>query len=160
MTKHRLPAAFCLAAILGMPLMAGAAQITFSVMESGTYNKAAEELAPAFKAHTGADLKIVAFPWAVLRQNNTTDLISGTGQYQVMSGGYYLADVYDYFQPLTPFIQKDDYAKGMIPGLMQPGHSEWSNGEQIGVPYGMPICAPSFHSECPGSINRGIMPRA
>jgi len=30
-----------------------------------------------------------------------------------MSGGYYLADVYPYFQPLTAEIKKDDYAKGM-----------------------------------------------
>jgi len=114
-----------------------AKELTFSVMESGTYNKAAEELAPAFKAQTGADLKVVAFPWAILRQNNTTDLLTGAGQYQVMSGGYYLADVYTYFRPLTSWITKDDYAKGMIPGLMQPGHSEWSDGQQIGIPYGV-----------------------
>ena len=54
-----------------------------------------------------------------------------------MSGGYYLADVYSYFQPLTEWIRKDDYARGMIPGLMQPSHSEWSDGQQIGVPYGV-----------------------
>jgi ABC-type glycerol-3-phosphate transport system substrate-binding protein len=114
-----------------------AQELTFSVMESGTYNKAAEQLAPAFKAQTGADLKVAAFPWAILRQNNTTDLVTGAGQYQVMSGGYYLADVYTYFQPLTAWIVKDGYAKGMIPGLMQPGHSEWSDGQQIGIPYGV-----------------------
>jgi len=114
-----------------------ASELTFSVMESGTYDKAAASLVPAFKAKTGADVKIAAFPWAVLRQNNTTDLVSGAGQYQVMSGGYYLADVYSYFAPLDDFIAKDHYANGMIPGLMSPGHSEWSDGKQIGIPYGV-----------------------
>jgi ABC-type glycerol-3-phosphate transport system substrate-binding protein len=123
--------------ILGGSLAACAEELTFSVMESGTYDKAAKEIADAFKAKTGNQVKISAFPWAVLRQNNTTDLISGTGQYQVMSGGYYLADVYSYFSPLTDFIKKDDYAKGMIPGLMEPGRSEWMDGQQIGIPYGI-----------------------
>jgi hypothetical protein len=116
---------------------ARAAEIGFSVMESGTYDKAAQEIAEAFKAKTGTDVKIAAFPWAVLRQNNTTDLISGTAQYDVMSGGYYLADVYPYFSPLTSFIKADDYGKGMIPGLMEPGRSEWVGNDQIGVPYGV-----------------------
>jgi len=99
----RLGAATALALMAGLSA-AAAEELTFSVMESGTYDKAAKEIAEAFKAKTGATVKIAAFPWATLRQNNTTDLISGTGQYQVMSGGYYLADVYPYFQPLTAEI--------------------------------------------------------
>ena len=126
-----------LATAILLPLSAQAAEINFSVMQSGTYDKAAAAIAQDFRAKTGATVNISAFPWAVLRQNNTTDLISGTDQYQVMSGGYYLADVYSYFQPLDDFIKKDDYAKGMIPGLMQPGHSEWFNDHQIGIPYGI-----------------------
>ena len=123
---------------LGMgAFVASAEELNFSVMESGTYDTAAKEISQAFKAKTGVDVKVAAFPWAVLRQNNTTDLISGTGQYQVMSGGYYLADVYSNFSPLTDFIKKDDYAKGMLPGLMQPGRSEWNEGQQIGIPFGI-----------------------
>jgi hypothetical protein len=53
-----------------------------------------------------------------------------------MSGGYYLADVFEYFQPLTDYIAASNYADGMIPGLMDPGRSEWYKGEQIGIPYG------------------------
>jgi len=124
-------------AILAAMGFAKADGLTFSVMESGTYDKAAIEIAKDFKAKTGADVKVAAFPWAVLRQNNTTDLISATGQYAVMSGGYYLADVYQYFAPLTDFIKKDNYAKGMIPGLMDRGRSEWVGNDQIGVPYGV-----------------------
>jgi ABC-type glycerol-3-phosphate transport system substrate-binding protein len=126
-----------LTAAMGAASLAQAEDLTFSVMQSGTYDKAASDIAAQFKQQTGIDVKISAFPWAVLRQNNTTDLISGTGRYDVMSGGYYLADVYTYFAPLTDYIKKDNYGKGMIPGLMEPGRSEYFNGEQIGIPYGV-----------------------
>lgn len=112
-------------------------QLTVSYMQSGTYDKAALELAERFEAETGIAVKVVAFPWAELRQNNTTDLLTGTGEYDVMSGGYYLADVYDYFLPLTDYIAASNYAEGMIPGLMEPGRSEWYKGQQIGIPYGI-----------------------
>jgi ABC-type glycerol-3-phosphate transport system substrate-binding protein len=126
-----------LGAVMVSAAVAGAAELNFSVMESGTYDKAANEVATQFKEKTGVDVKVSAFPWAVLRQNNTTDLISGTGQYDVMSGGYYLADVYGYFAPLSDYIAKDSYADGVIPGLMQPGRSEFSSGKQVGIPYGV-----------------------
>jgi ABC-type glycerol-3-phosphate transport system substrate-binding protein len=137
MRRRTLKSLLASSVLLAWGSMASAEEITFSVMESGTYDKAAKEIAEAFKAKTGNVVKVTAFPWAVLRQNNTTDLISGTGQYQVMSGGYYLADVYSYFAPLTDFIKKDNYAKEMIPGLMEPGRSEWMDGQQIGIPYGI-----------------------
>jgi multiple sugar transport system substrate-binding protein len=112
-------------------------ELTVTYMQSGTYDKAAEELATSFQAETGISVKVVSFPWADLRQNNTTDLLTGTGLYDVMSGGYYLADVYEYFAPLTDYIAASNYADGMIPGLMEPGRSEWYKGEQIGIPYGI-----------------------
>ena len=111
--------------------------ITASFMESGTYDVAAEALAGPFAEETGVAVDIVAFPWAVLRQNNTTDLLTGAGAYDVMSGGYYLADVFTYFEPLTSYLEASNYADGMIPGLMNPGSSEWFEGAQIGVPYGI-----------------------
>ncbi len=112
-------------------------QITVTYMESGTYNKAAEALAPQFEKDTGVKVKVVAFPWAVLRQNNTNDLLTGAGQYDAMSGGYYLSDVYDKFVPLDDYITKSNYADGMIPGLLEVGKSEWNKGKHIGVPYGI-----------------------
>lgn len=134
---RRLPGAVTFALAVSLTGPAGAKELAFSVMESGTYNKAAEALAPQFNKETGARLKVVAFPWAILRQNNTTALLTGTNQFQVMSGGYYLADVYGYFRPLTDYIKRDDYAQGMIAGLMSPGRSEWYDGQQIGIPYGV-----------------------
>lgn len=111
--------------------------ITVSYMESGTYDKAAEALASEFEKETGVKVSVAAFPWAVLRQNNTNDLLAGTALYDVMSGGYYLADVYDKFAPLGDLIAADKFGEGMIPGLMDPGRSEYFNGKQIGVPYGV-----------------------
>ncbi len=117
--------------------VASAEDIDFSVMESGTYDVAARQIADELAAAGGPKVAISAFPWAVLRQNNTTDLISGTHKYDVMSGGYYLADVYSYFQPVDDLIARDDYGKGMIPNLMSPGRSEFVDGKQIGIPYGI-----------------------
>jgi ABC-type glycerol-3-phosphate transport system substrate-binding protein len=131
---------FLAAGAVAVSLLAGratAAELNFSVMESGTYDKAAAEIAAEFKAKTGVEVKISAFPWAVLRQNNTTDLISGTNHYDVMSGGYYLSDVYSYFAPLDAYIAKDKYGDGIIPGLMSPGRSEYVDGKEIGIPYGV-----------------------
>jgi len=111
--------------------------VEFSVMESGTYDVAADQIAQELAAAGGPEIRISAFPWAVLRQNNTTDLISGTNRFDVMSGGYYLADIYSYFQPLGDLVARDDYGTGMIENLMSPGRSEYLGGQQIGIPYGI-----------------------
>jgi multiple sugar transport system substrate-binding protein len=124
-------------ALAAFAVPAAAQDISFSVMESGTYDVAAARIAADVAAAGGPRVTIAAFPWAVLRQNNRTDLISGTHQYDVMSGGYYLADVYSYFQPLDDLIAADSYGEGMIPNLMAPGRSEFVDGKQIGIPYGI-----------------------
>lgn len=139
-----------LAGVLAAGAMTGVAaadDLNFSVMESGTYDVAAKQIAEEFKAATGTTVNVSAFPWAVLRQNNTTDLISGTAQYHVMSGGYYLADVYAYFAPLDEFIAKDSYGTGMIDNLMTPGHSEFVEGKQIGIPYGIDAFGLIYNTE-------------
>jgi multiple sugar transport system substrate-binding protein len=133
-----LPAAI-LAVGLVSAVPAVAQSLNFSVMASGTYDKAAEELAPAFQAKTGAKTTVAAFPWAILRQNNITDVVTGTNHYQVMSGGFYLADIYSHFVPLGDMVKKDNMGNGMIPGLMDPGRSEYFGGKQIGFPYGTDV---------------------
>ncbi len=132
---------------LALALPAAALEIDFSVIESGTYEVAAREIAEQVAAAGGPTVNISAFPWAVLRQNNTTDLISGTNQYDVMSGGYYLADVYSYFQPLGDLVERDNYAEGLIPNVMAPGRSEYLNGEQIGIPYGIDAFGLLYNTE-------------
>jgi len=116
-----------------------AGALNVSYMASGTYDEAAKAISADFEKATGAKVQVAAFPWATLRQNNTNDLVGGSGQYDVMSGGYYLADVYSYFEPLTPLIKKDNFGASIIPGLMDIGRSEWFDGNQIGVPYGIDV---------------------
>ena len=110
--------------------------IAVSYMASGTYDKAAEDLAAEFQ-EKGMNVSVAAFPWATLRQNNTNDLLTDAGQYDVMSGAYYLADVFQYFAPLDEYIERDNYGEGLIPGLLEPGKSDWLQGSHIGVPYGI-----------------------
>ncbi len=134
-----LLAAIALLVLTGFsaPALAQTKQITVTYMQSGTYDKAAEGMTADFEKKTGVKVKVVAFPWAVLRQNNTNDLLTGAAQYDAMSGGYYLADVYDKFAPLDDYITKSNYATGMIPGLLEVGKSEYFKGKHIGIPYGI-----------------------
>jgi ABC-type glycerol-3-phosphate transport system substrate-binding protein len=111
-----------------------AVKIAVSFMASGTYDKAAADVAADLKGK-GVDVTVAAFPWAVLRQNNTNQLIAGTAEYSAMSGSYYLADVYKFMKPVDDLIKKDNVGQGMIDGLMT--KSEHSNGKQIGIPYGV-----------------------
>lgn len=111
--------------------------LTVSYMASGTYDVAAKQLATTFGQQNGVSVQVAAFPWATLRQNNTNDLVSGSGQYDVMSGGYYLADSYSYFQPISDLMQRDNYGAGMLQGVLDVGRSEWFNAQHIGAPYGI-----------------------
>jgi ABC-type glycerol-3-phosphate transport system substrate-binding protein len=148
MHKHGiLPLVAALSIATALAGAALAQEISFSVMESGTYDVAAKQIAEEVSAAGGPKVAISAFPWAVLRQNNTTDLISGTKLYDVMSGGYYLADVYSYFQPMDDLIAADSYGDGMIPNLMTPGRSEFVDGKQIGVPYGIDAFGLLYNTE-------------
>jgi ABC-type glycerol-3-phosphate transport system substrate-binding protein len=108
--------------------------ITATYMNSGTYNLAAQSLVGSFDKTAGVNVKIEAFPYAALQQNNTNAVISGQCTYNVVSGSYYLASIYSYFQNLDSYASKSNYAAGLIPGLWQ--HSEFYNGYHIGVPYG------------------------
>ncbi len=108
--------------------------ISVSYMQSGTYDKAAGEVADQLKA-AGITVNVEAFPYAVLRQKNTTDIVSGANHFDVMSGSYYLADLYPHFMSLKADIAKDNYGQGFIPGILD--NCEKYNGETIGAPYGV-----------------------
>jgi multiple sugar transport system substrate-binding protein len=107
--------------------------VNANYMKSGTYDVAAQQFAQQAKQQFGVTVNISAFPYAQLRQKNTTDLISGTCQTDIMSGSYYLAPQYQYFQPLDSYVKKDNYGQGLVPGIWQ--HSEFYNGQHIGIPY-------------------------
>jgi ABC-type sugar transport system, periplasmic component len=108
--------------------------ISVSYMQSGTYDKAAQEVADQLKAD-GITTNVEAFPYAVLRQKNTTDIVSGANHFDVMSGSYYLSDLYSHFLPLDDRIAKDNYGQGFIPGILD--NCEALNGKTVGAPYGV-----------------------
>ena len=112
----------------------GSPGITATYMKSGTYDVAAEEFASGFEQDNGTSVDIEAFPYAALRQNNTNAVISGGCDYDVVSGSYYLANIYDSFRPLDDLANRDGFAGALAPGLWE--QSEFNGGKHIGVPYG------------------------
>lgn len=141
--RHTAVAALAAAAAIGLAACAtgsgggssaSSKSLTATYMQSGTYDKAAEALTGPFASQTGVSVSVKAFPYAALQQNNTNAVISGTCQYNVVSGSYYLAGIYGYFQSLDALAAKSNYASQLIPGLWQ--HSEFYNGQHIGIPYG------------------------
>jgi multiple sugar transport system substrate-binding protein len=113
---------------------ASSKDVTATYLQSGTYDKAAEALTGPFGSKSGIKVTVKAFPFAALQQNNTNAVISGNCDYNVVSGSYYLADIYGHFRGLDSLAGSSGYASQLIPGLWQ--HSEFYNGQHIGLPYG------------------------
>lgn len=111
------------------------AKITATYMQSGTYDKAAEALKPKFEEATGIGVELIAAPWDVLNQNHITDLTTGTGAYDVMSGEFWIANVFEHMLPLDDYVAADNYGGDFIPGIWAPGPSNFYDGKRIGVPY-------------------------
>lgn len=108
-------------------------EVVVTYMQSGTYDVAALAVEEEFENSTGIEVDIIASPWAVLNQNHITDLTTGTGEYDVMSGEFWIASVWNHMMPL------DDKAKSMeslyLPGIWKQGPSGFYDGNRIGVPY-------------------------
>lgn len=112
----------------------GNSGLTVTYMKAGTYDTAAKSLASSFAKSTGTKVNVLAFPYDTLRQNNTNAVLGGQCDYNVVSGSYYLAPLYDKFANLDSFAAKSNYPSKLAPGLW--AHSEYFNGHHIGVPYG------------------------
>lgn len=110
-------------------------KITATYMQSGTYDKAAEELKPQFEKDTGITVELVTAPWDVLNQNHITDLTTGTGAYDVMSGEFWIANVFEHMLPLDDYVKRDNFGTDYVPGIWAPGPSNFYDGKRIGVPY-------------------------
>ena len=111
------------------------AEVVTTFMQSGTYDVGAEQLEPGFEELTGIDLEIVASPFVVLVQNHITDLSTGTGEFDVISGDFWIGGVWDQMHSLDGFIEQDMWEANIIPGLMLPGPSGYFDGQRIGIPY-------------------------
>ena len=110
-------------------------EIVATYMQSGTYDVGAESIEAAFEDETGIQLELVASPWAVLNQNHITDLTTGTGEFDVMSGEFWIASVYDRMLSLDEFVERDEFGGDYIPTIWQPGPSGFFDGHRIGIPY-------------------------
>ena len=98
-------------------------EIVTNFMQSGTYDIGAEQLEPGFEEMTGIELEIVASPFVVLVQNNITDLSTGTGEFDVISGDFWIGSVWNHMHPLDELMERDMWEPNIIPGLMLPGPS-------------------------------------
>jgi multiple sugar transport system substrate-binding protein len=114
---------------------ASAAEITATYMQSGTYDKAAELIEAEFEKASGIDVELVIAPWAVLNQNHITDLATGTGEFDVMSGEFWIASVFEHMLPLDEFVKRDNYGGTFIERIWSPGPSNFYEDKRIGVPY-------------------------
>lgn len=111
------------------------AEITVTYMASGTYDKAAEALKADFEAKSGIKVELITAPWDVLNQNHITDLTTETGAYDVMSGEFWIANVFEHMAPLDEYVTKDNYGSDFIERIWSPGPSNFYDGKRIGVPY-------------------------
>lgn len=106
--------------------------ITVTYMSAGTYDAAAKDLVSPFEEKYGTKVTIAAFPWMTLVKNNTTDLLTGGGLYDVQSGSVD-ANLWAYYEPLDPYIERDNWEMPYVPGLAEKtAHFE---GQTCGVPY-------------------------
>ena len=110
-------------------------EITTTFMKSGTYDLAAESIEQTFEKETGIELEIVTSPWAVLNQNHIADLTTGTGEFDVMSGEFWIATVFNHMLPLDSYVKRDGYGSTIIDRLWEPGPSNFFGGKGIGVPH-------------------------
>jgi len=110
-------------------------EIVTNFMQSGTYDIGAEQLEAGFEEATGIELEIVASPFVVLVQNNITDLATGTGEFDVISGDFWIGSVWGQMHPLDDFIERDMWGGSFIEGLTKQGPSAYFDGNRIGIPY-------------------------
>ena len=78
---------------------------------------------------------MIAAPWDVLNQNHITDLTTGTGAYDVMSGEFWIASVLEHMLPLDEYVERDNYGTDYVERIWSLGPSNFYDGKRIGIPY-------------------------
>ena len=63
------------------------------------------------------------------------DLTTGTGEFDVVSGEFWIASVFNHMLPLDGYVNKSGYGSTIINRLWEPGPSNFFNGKRIGVPH-------------------------
>jgi len=106
-------------------------ELTATYMRSGTYDAAAKDLAPQFKQRFGTTVTIAAFPWVTLLRNNRNDLLTGAGNFDVLSG--VAAPMWSKLVALEPYMKRDGYDPPFVSGLLD--KAPRSEGKLVGLPY-------------------------
>ncbi|WP_084516226.1 ABC transporter substrate-binding protein [Microbacterium luticocti] len=109
--------------------------LTVTYMDSGTYNKAAESIVSDFDKTNDAHVKVEAFPFATLGQQNATDLITGTGAYDVMSTSAWDVEFYNRLAPLNTQLDSWKNKSSYIPELLKDGPTPYYDGKPVGLTY-------------------------
>jgi multiple sugar transport system substrate-binding protein len=105
--------------------------LTATYMRSGTYDVAAKELATSFEREFGTNVKIAAFPYVTLLRNNQNDLLTGAGNYDLLSA--VAAPMWSNLVPLESYMQRDGYDPPFVSGLLD--KVPRSEGKLVGLPY-------------------------
>jgi multiple sugar transport system substrate-binding protein len=130
------------------PTTRAADSITATYMKSGTYDVAAHSIRKQFQTKTGLKVNVLAFPFAVLEQKNQTDLVTQTGQYDVLSNSSWDIAFFQHLRPLDDYLKKDPgFAKDYIPGLFKDGPADFYEGKPVGVPYAMDAYGVFYRTE-------------
>ncbi len=108
--------------------------LTVAYMESGTYDAAARAIAPEFEEAHGVAVEVVAFPYQNLHDNVATDLVTGTGAYDVIDVAFqWDGEFAPYLVPLDDMVARD----GIDGDLFIP--NQWAlsglwDGKRMGIP--------------------------
>jgi ABC-type glycerol-3-phosphate transport system substrate-binding protein len=113
----------------------GDGKLAATYMQSGTYDKAAESLVAGFKRSAGRDLTVQAFPFAALEQKNQTDLVTKTGNFDLLSVSSWDVGVYGNLVPLADRMDGWSVKSSFIPELLKDGPAPYFSGKPVGVPY-------------------------
>ncbi|SEM98855.1 sorbitol-binding protein /mannitol-binding protein [Loktanella fryxellensis] len=110
-------AGVCLAA--GLATIATAEEITIATVNNGDMVRM-QALSPAWEEQTGNTINWVVLEENVLRQNVTTDISTGGGQYDVMTIGTYEAPIWganDWLVSLNDGMADDWNADDLLPAI-------------------------------------------
>lgn len=103
------------------------------VYMSGGYADAARDVAVNFKELYGVDVTVVDYPWSGLHEKLLTELIAGTGNFDVICiAGQWMGEVVPYLEDIEPYVEGPD----VISDFQESSYDVYNfSGVQYGFPY-------------------------
>lgn len=104
-----------------------------AVYMSGSYVDAANSIKEEFKELTGVEVQVVDYPWEGLHEKILTELISGTGNFDMISvADKWMGELVPYLEDIGAYIESDDVIEDFQEGPYKV--YDWS-GTQYGFPF-------------------------